>query len=51
MIQGEIQRKKGLREGMRKIGELGLAPGQGKISEKNPLVFFGDLFTNKQIQV
>lgn len=34
---------------MRKIGQLGLAPPQIKINEKNPLVFFGDLFTNKQI--
>ena len=34
---------------MRKISEMGLAPGQIKITDKNPLAFFGDLLTNKQI--
>ncbi len=36
---------------MRKIGQMGLAPGQIKISEKNPLTFFGDMLTTKQIEI
>lgn len=30
---------------------MGLAPAQMKTSKKNPLTFFGDLLTNKQIEV
>lgn len=30
---------------------MGLAPTQIKVSNKNPLVFFGDLLTNKQIEI
>jgi len=51
MIQNEIERKKGLKENMRKICEMGLAPTQIKVNNKNPLVFFGDLLTNKQIEI
>lgn len=51
LIQGEVQRKKSLKENMRKIGEMGLAPPQMKSGQKNPLVFFGDLLTNKQIEI
>lgn len=50
-MQGEIERKKGVKESMRKIGEIGIAPGQIRMDERNPLNFFGDLFTNKQIEV
>ena len=34
---------------MRKVNELGLAPVQIKENEKNPLIFFGDLLTQKKI--
>lgn len=30
---------------------MGLAPAQTKIKEKNPLVFFGDALTFKQIEI
>ncbi len=36
---------------MRKINELGLAPIQIKENQKNPLIFFGDLLTNKQMEI
>jgi hypothetical protein len=36
---------------MKKIGEMGLAPPQLKITEKNPLVYFGDLITNKHMDL
>jgi hypothetical protein len=36
---------------MKKINEMGLAPVQIKLNEKNPLVYFGDLLTNKHLEI
>lgn len=36
---------------MRKISQMGLSPLQIKKNEKNPLIFFGDLLTNRQLEI
>jgi hypothetical protein len=50
-IQGELDRKRNIRDNLNKITQLGLAPPQMKITEKNPLIYFGDLLTAKETQI
>ena len=50
-IYEEGERRKQIKEQMRKVNQLGLAPIQIKEGEKNPLIFFGDLLTNRQMEI